>query len=310
MRASSSSNDGVIATVSFFLLLLPLHLASIRHARAQQETDDEMEFSYRRGDHDGPERWGLIRRDWATCSFGRRQSPIHLSAAAVAGGGYHRRAGRLLLSYRPAAASLVNRGHDIMVRFDGDAGGVVVDGEAYTLRQMHWHSPSEHAVDGRRYDLELHMLHQSETRDGRYAVVAQLFDIGHRRDATLDMLEPYIRRVANKRKGHEVEIDDDVDPRWPVEGSGVYYRYTGSFTTPPCTEGITWTVRRVSRRQVELLREAVHDVSKSSECSATILVDFVMCELVWSGCTALQGARRNARPLQEANGRGVAVYYC
>nr|ACN85221.1 unknown [Oryza punctata] len=183
-----------------------------------------MEFSYRRGDHDGPERWGLIRRDWATCSFGRRQSPIHLSAAAVAGGGYHRRAGRLLLSYRPAAASLVNRGHDIMVRFDGDAGGVVVDGEAYTLRQMHWHSPSEHAVDGRRYDLELHMLHQSETRDGRYAVVAQLFDIGHRRDATLDMLEPYIRRVANKRKGHEVEIDDDVDPRWPVEGSGVYYR--------------------------------------------------------------------------------------
>uniref|UniRef100_A0A0E0Q014 Carbonic anhydrase n=1 Tax=Oryza rufipogon TaxID=4529 RepID=A0A0E0Q014_ORYRU len=92
-----------------------------------------------------------------------------------------------------------------MVRFDGDAGGVVVDGETYALRQMHWHSPSEHAVDGRRYDLELHMLHQSETRDGRYAVVAQL--------------------------------------------------YTGSFTTPPCTEGITWTVRRVSRQQVELLCE-------------------------------------------------------
>nr|ACN85239.1 unknown [Oryza minuta] len=190
-----------------------------------------MEFSYRRGDDDGPERWGLVRRDWAACSFGRRQSPIHLSAAAIAGGGYehHRRPGHLLIrSYRPAAASLVNRGHDIMVRFDGDAGGVVVDGEAYTLRQMHWHSPSEHAVDGRRYDLELHMLHQSEDHGGRrYAVVAQLFDIGHRRDATLDM------------------------------------------------------VRRVSRQQVELLREAVHD-----------------------------GARRNARPMQAANGRGVGVYYC
>nr|ACN85275.1 unknown [Oryza alta] len=289
MRASSSSNDGVIAAVSFLLLLLlllllPLHLGAIRHARAQQETDDEMEFSYRRGDDDGPERWGLIRRDWAACSFGRRQSPIHLSAIA-AGYDHRRRPGHLLRSYHPAAASLVNRGHDIMVRFDGDAGSVVVDGEAYRLRQMHWHSPSEHAVDGRRYDLELHMLHQSETHDGRYAVVAQLFDIGHRRDATLDMLEPYIRRVANKRKGHEVEIYGDVDPRWPVKGSGVYYRYTGSFTTPPCTEGITWTVsrkvRRVSRQQVELLREAVHD-----------------------------GARRNARPLQEANGRGVGVYYC
>uniref|UniRef100_A0A0D9WS19 Carbonic anhydrase n=1 Tax=Leersia perrieri TaxID=77586 RepID=A0A0D9WS19_9ORYZ len=279
---SSSSNDAkhAIATVSILLLLL----GSIRHARAQQETDDEMEFSYRRGDDDGPERWGQIRRDWATCSYGRRQSPIHLSSA----GDYsHRRRipGRIVRSYRPAAAALVNRGHDIMVRFEGEAGGVVVDGVAYRLRQMHWHSPSEHAVDGRRYDLELHMLHQSET-NGRYAVVAQLFEVGrHHRDATLDTLEPYIRRVAKKRKGHEVEIEDEVDPRWPVGGSGVYYRYKGSFTTPPCTEGITWAVarnvRRVSREQVELLREAVHD-----------------------------GARRNARPLQEANGRAVGVYYC
>nr|ACN85320.1 unknown [Oryza brachyantha] len=282
-RASSSLDDGAVATVSFLLLLLLLMLpplGSICHARAQQDTDDDMEFSYRRGDDDGPERWGLMRRDWAACSFGRRQSPIHLSGAAA--GGYHHR--RLLRSYRPAAATLVNRGNDIMVRFDGDAGGVVVDGEAYRLRQMHWHSPSEHAIDGRRYDLELHMLHQSDS-SGRYAVVAQLFEIGRRRrDATLDMLEPYIERVAKKRKMHEVEVDGEVDPRRPVSGSGVYYRYTGSFTTPPCTEGITWTVarnvRRVSRRQVELLREAVHD-----------------------------DARRNARPLQEANGRAVGVYY-
>nr|ACN85335.1 unknown [Oryza meyeriana var. granulata] len=278
MLAASSTNDVFFLAVSL-LLLLPC--GSILHARAQQETDDEMEFSYRRGEDDGPERWGLIRRDWAACSFGLRQSPIHISDVAA---GHGRRPGRLLRSYRPAAATLVNRGHDIMVRFDGDAGGVVIDGVAYRLRQMHWHSPSEHAVDGRRYDLELHMLHQSDS-NGRYAVVAQLLEIGRRRDATLHMLEPYIRRMANKRKGHEVEIDDDVDPRWPVSSSGVYYRYTGSFTTPPCTEGITWTVarnvRRVSRQQVELLREAVHD-----------------------------GARSNARPLQEANGRGVGVYYC
>jgi carbonic anhydrase len=87
----------------------------------------------------------------------------------------------------------VNRGHDIMVRFEGNAGTLLLDGVSYKLRQMHWHSPSEHALHGRRYDLELHMLHQSGGDDdrpgsGKYAVVAQLFEIGDHRDETLRMV--------------------------------------------------------------------------------------------------------------------------
>jgi len=65
------------------------------------------------------------------------------------------------------------------VRFNSNPGGVVIDGVAYQLRQMHWHAPSEHAINGRRYALELHMLHQSETN--RYAVVSQLYRISRRR---------------------------------------------------------------------------------------------------------------------------------
>ncbi|KAL6874173.1 hypothetical protein ACP4OV_014255 [Aristida adscensionis] len=251
-----------------------------RFTRARRPHDEEADFSYRRDAGNGPERWGLLRPEWRACGAGRMQSPIALSDAVA---GLAERRGRVRRTHRPAAASLVNRGHDVMVRFSGDAGGVVVDGATYRLRQMHWHAPSEHAINGRRYDLELHMLHQSAADPAKYVAVAQLYRVGRRRDRTLHRLERYIRRIS-RRRDHEVLIDELVDPRRPIRGSNVFYRYMGSFTTPPCTEGITWLVaqkvRRVRRHQVNLLRHAIFD-----------------------------GARGSARPLQDANGRGVALYY-
>ncbi|XP_062233915.1 alpha carbonic anhydrase 2-like [Phragmites australis] len=245
MFAAPSSRKVAIAVAVFVVsLYLPLVLpfGAIHRARAQQEIEDEGEFSYRRDAGNGPARWGVVRTEWAVCSVGRLQSPIGLSDAVAA---LVDRPGRLGRSYRPAAASLVNRGHDIMVRFNSDPGGVLIDGVSYRLRQMHWHSPSEHAINGRRYDLELHMLHQSV--DNRFAVVSQLYRIGRRRDRTIHRLERYIRRIA-RRKDHEELIDEVVNPRRPVSGSNVYYRYTGSFTTPPCTEGVTWVVANKEER--------------------------------------------------------------
>ncbi|KAF8687731.1 hypothetical protein HU200_042661 [Digitaria exilis] len=253
----------------------------VRHTRTRaQHRHDEADFSYVWDAGNGPARWGAIRREWAACSVGRLQSPIGLTDTVA---GLVDSPGHLGRSYRPAAASVVNRGHDIMVRFNSNPGGVVIDGVAYRLRQMHWHSPSEHTINGRRYALELHMLHQSG-ESNRFAVVAQLYKISPtHRDRTIHRLERYIRRIA-RRRNHEELIDEVVDPRLALGRSTVYYRYTGSFTSPPCTEGVTWVVghqvRRVTRRQVRLLRNAVDD-----------------------------GARRNARPLQEANGRSIAFYY-
>ncbi|XP_044957947.1 alpha carbonic anhydrase 7-like isoform X2 [Hordeum vulgare subsp. vulgare] len=206
-------------------LLLLLLLSSVVPAdRAQQEIDDESEFSYIRGAKNGPENWGTFKEEWATCGTGQMQSPIDLS---------DRRAspspdlGYLNHSYVPADASIVNRGHDIAVMFHGDAGSLSIDGTAYHLRQVHWHAPSEHRVNGRRYSLELHMVHLSA--QNKTAVIGLLYKIG-RRDHFLHKLEPYLMRMADmKEKEEKVGL---VDP--------------GEVAT-------------VSTDQLKLLTDAVHD---------------------------------------------------
>jgi carbonic anhydrase len=80
-----------------------------------------VEFSYVLGAENGPEHWGDIKEEWAACGTGRMQSPIDVSDACVT---LVRSLGYLNQSYRPAEATIVNRGHDIMVRtrWQGRAG--------------------------------------------------------------------------------------------------------------------------------------------------------------------------------------------
>ncbi|XP_039855381.1 alpha carbonic anhydrase 7-like [Panicum virgatum] len=251
-------------------------------ARAQEETEDELEFSYVPGAANGPDRWGeiivnsvidmlylrdstchalMIKPAWANCSRGRMQSPIDLSKRRP-----ERSLGFLNYAYHPAQATIVNRGHDIQhsvlppqVKFSGDAGRLVINGTVYHLRQLHWHTPSEHTVGGRRYDMELHLVHESAAN--KAAVIAVLYKFGDP-DPFLKMLEPAIKSIKDTRDKEEpVGV---VDPSGARAPGSVYYRYTGSLTPPPCSEGVVWTVfpkpRHVARYQVELLRDAVDDV--------------------------------------------------
>ncbi|CAO2202294.1 unnamed protein product [Urochloa humidicola] len=260
---------------------LLLSASSLQGATAQDEQiENEGEFSYIRGAPNGPDRWGEINPSWVTCSKGRTQSPIGLSADRAKP---KSSLGYLDYSYRPAEASVVNRGHDIAVKFSGDAGSLVINGTAYYLKQLHWHTPSEHTVGGRRYDMEVHLVHQAAGAEKKIAVVGVLYKRkrSNRPDPFLRMLEPAIRRVRNMTDKEEpVGV---VDPDGATATGSVYYRYMGSLTTPPCTEGVVWTVfkkpRRVAKYQLELLKEAVDD-------------DY----------------EKNARPLQDVNHRDISIF--
>ncbi|KAL0865259.1 hypothetical protein Bca101_044377 [Brassica carinata] len=231
-----------------------------------------MEFNYEKGGEKGPEKWGTLKPEWKMCGSGTMQSPIDLTDQRVF---IDHNLGSLCSHYLPSNATIKNRGHDIMLEFEGgNAGmGITINGTEFQLQQLHWHSPSEHTINGKRFVLEEHLVHQS--KDGRVAVVAFLYNLG-RPDPFLLSLERQLKRVTDIQESDE--FVGMIDPRAVNFKSIFYYRYLGSLTTPPCSENVTWTISRemrtVTLKQLNLLRVPVHDQSNT-----------------------------NARPLQPQNGR-------
>ncbi|KAG9441556.1 hypothetical protein H6P81_017410 [Aristolochia fimbriata] len=258
--------------LSYVFLALIVFYSSLARG---QEVEDEREFDYVKGSGRGPEQWGEMHEEWRACKNGSMQSPIDMlhERVEILGG-----LGRLKRSYRPSNATIKNRGHDIMLEWASGGGFLFINGTKFELKQCHWHSPSEHTINGRRFDLEAHLVHEST--DNKVAVIGIMYKIG-RPDTFLSELMESIRSIANT---HDMEKSVGVvNPKHIKIGSRKYYRYMGSLTVPPCTEGVIWTmvkkVRTVSKEQVKLLREAVND-----------------------------NAEKNARPLQPLNERAIHLY--
>ncbi|XP_023527587.1 alpha carbonic anhydrase 7-like [Cucurbita pepo subsp. pepo] len=267
----------LIQRASALTIVVCLTSALLWSCATAQEVEDESEFNYIRGSKKGPTRWGEIKKEWAMCNNGDMQSPIDLSSKRVK---VVKSLGQLKRKYKPSMAILKNRGHDITIKWEGDAGSIEINGTNYVLQQAHWHSLSEHTLNGRSYDLEVHLVHQSSNPDAKYpiAVVGVFYKIG-RPDAFLGKMSRKIKELGEEKEKKAGRID----PRGIKMGGEKYYRYMGSLTVPPCTEGVIWNINKkvqtVSREQVSLLRSAVHD-----------------------------SAERNARPIQPHNGRHVDLY--
>ena len=193
--------------------------------------------------HGGPEHWGELSDDFKMCMLGKNQSPIDLRTDTA----YDTKLAPIVFDYRAKAVDIVDNGHTEKV--DVARGSTItVDGITFELKQFHFHTPSENRIDGRSFPMEAHFVHADE--HGNLAVVALMFKYGQKNE----VLEKVWKRMPDKAgvKHAFTMSADEVTALLPKNKS--YYRYNGSLTTPPCSEGVRWLVLKtpvtVSKEQV------------------------------------------------------------
>lgn len=178
---------------------------------------------------EGPEHWGEISSAWSLCKTGHMQSPVDLGGAATLG--------RFSVSatYRPGALTVLNNGHTVQVNFP--EGSTLSSGIArYKLVQMHFHTPSEETVYGVHYPMVAHFVHVDYA--GNYAVLGVLFEEG----AVNPELEKIIKAAPHTEQGPATVPGVTFDPARLLPANLAVWRYEGSLTTPPCSEGVRWHV--------------------------------------------------------------------
>ena len=176
---------------------------------------------------EGPEHWGKLADHFEMCVKGKNQSPIDLVAAI------HAELPELLFEYNNLGDLLEeNTGHSIQDKVK-PGNYLVIKGKKYEFKQFHFHSPSEHTVDGKSFPMEIHLVHQNSA--GEYVVTGLIFEEGEH-SAVLDQLPSFRASRGESPRSEPVDLND------LIVGRNEYFFYNGSLTTPPCTEGVLWIV--------------------------------------------------------------------
>ena len=212
---------------------------------------------------EGPAHWGELSAAYATCADGSAQTPINITSATTEA------LADPTFNYSAGTATVVNNGHTIQANAP-EGNTVTVDGVSSPLKQIHFHAPSEHTIDGTTYAAEVHFVHKTDA--GEITVVGVLIEEGPTANAAW---QPYIDAMG-VAKGAEQAAEIDWAAMLPT--SKMTYRYTGSLTTPPCSEGVHW-----------MLMETPVQLS-AGQIAAIV--------------AAYEG---NARPVQSLNGRTVQM---
>jgi len=183
--------------------------------------------------HEDPKHWGELSPAFAACSNGHHQSPINITDAKVAD------LPALKFDYNAVPLSIIDNGHTVMVTY-APGSTLTVGDKVYKLTQFHFHHPSEEHVNGRKFEMVAHLVHTDD--QGHLAVVAVLFKDG----AANPLLDTLWKNIPAEKEKTVAPASVSVNVKDLLPSDSGYYTFSGSLTTPPCTEGVTWYVLKTT----------------------------------------------------------------
>ncbi len=178
---------------------------------------------------EGPGHWAMLTPAYRTCEAGGRQSPINIDMTEPV-----RHHATIEFRYATSRVFEVNNGHTIQVSHESGC-AIGLGDQTYVLRQFHFHVPSEHHVHGTAFPMEMHLVHQGAK--GRVVVVAVLLKTG----SQTPVLTPLWNWLP-EQIGKTVSLPLDLNIGSLLPKNPHYFSYSGSLTTPPCTEGVRWVI--------------------------------------------------------------------
>jgi carbonic anhydrase len=190
----------------------------------------------------GPQAWARLRPEFSLCGKGQRQSPVDIR------GGLAVDLEPVQFGYTDTQFAVIDNGHTVQANI-APGSHIEIGGQRFELLNLHFHRPSEERIDGRQFEMSVHLVHRDA--QGQLAVVALLIDRGP--------AHPVVQTVWNNlplEQGQELAARVPLSLQALLPDDRRYYTYMGSLTTPPCTEGVRWVVMRqpvsMSAEQIEL----------------------------------------------------------
>lgn len=190
----------------------------------------------------GPEHWRELNPAYSTCATGTEQSPINIRDPKV------QTLPVIHFDYKDTPLDIIDNGHSVQVNY-APGSAITLDGRRFELKQLHFHHPGENQIDGKSYVMEAHLVHSDS--EGRLVVLAVLLKQGAANPVVRDIWS----HIPKSKQQEQVSHDLSMNAAALLPAKTSYLTYSGSLTTPPCTEGVTWLVLTtpvtISKRQIE-----------------------------------------------------------